>query len=134
MVSAICNEVQIGHMYYNDKNNNRLHWSIYVQLYDRDDRPVQLSDPVQQTHITEGYKAHIVTKHGRVNGKIQTSIDVITCGKNIGKKNETNVLTQALQEALSKYTEKQRKESTDIVRPILLEDFTEKKIKYPCIC
>jgi len=49
----------------------------------------------------------IVCQYGRVDGKQQTKEEVITQGKNIGKKNETTPLAQANLEAQAKWT-KQR--------------------------
>ena len=45
----------------------------------------------------------IVIRHGQVGGAIQESTDVVTEGKNIGKKNETSPFRQACAEAQSKW-------------------------------
>jgi DNA ligase-1 len=50
----------------------------------------------------------IVTKWGQEGGAIQTTSDVISEGKNLGKKNETSPFEQAVAEAQSKW-EKQQK-------------------------
>ncbi len=50
----------------------------------------------------------IVTMHGQVGGKIQTTKDTVKTGKNAGRKNETGAAEQALKEAESKWT-KQKK-------------------------
>lgn len=41
----------------------------------------------------------IIMQHGQLNGKMQEDSRTISCGKNIGKANETTVLEQALSEA-----------------------------------
>ena len=46
----------------------------------------------------------IVTKHGKMSGKIQCMHESIEKGKNIGKINETSPLEQAKAEAISKWT------------------------------
>jgi ATP-dependent DNA ligase len=51
----------------------------------------------------------IVTTHGQNGGKQQTSQDVISEGKNIGKANETSVLEQAKAEADAKYMKQKKK-------------------------
>ena len=56
--------------------------------------------------------ASIVTDHGQVGGKIQTTSDLITGGKNIGKANETTVQEQANKEALSKWKKQFDKDNT----------------------
>lgn len=48
----------------------------------------------------------IETEYGYVDGKITKSLKKIFCGKNIGKKNETNHYEQALSEARSKWKKK----------------------------
>lgn len=50
----------------------------------------------------------IYTNHGQMGGKIQETHDIITEGKNIGKKNETSAYEQACLNAESKW-KKQRK-------------------------
>lgn len=59
-------------------------------------------------HISSGEASMIVTEHGQVDGKIQTTQDLIDEGKNLGKKNATNAYQQADAEALAKW-EKQKK-------------------------
>ncbi len=59
-------------------------------------------------HANEDGNGAIVTKYGQVDGAIQTTIDTVTEGKNIGKKNETSAVEQAQTEAKSKW-EKQKK-------------------------
>src|SRR5271170_7156822 len=59
-------------------------------------------------HISCGEASIIVTEHGQVDGKIQTTKDLITEGKNIGKKNATDAYQQAEAEAQAKW-EKQKK-------------------------
>lgn len=51
----------------------------------------------------------IVTIHGQVGGKLQTTSDTVWSGKNIGKKNETSIKQQAELEAKAKHN-KQLKE------------------------
>lgn len=91
----------------------------------------------------------ITTIHGQVGGKLQETTDVITEGKNIGKKNETTAAQQAELEAEAKW-EKQLKKGyvqnlddakTDKVDeiieggivPMLAHKYSEQahKIKYP---
>lgn len=50
----------------------------------------------------------IITEHGMVHGNKVVHEKTITCGKNIGRKNETTVLQQALLEAQSEFNKKVR--------------------------
>lgn len=59
----------------------------------------------QWTIKTDGNK--IITEHGQIGGKIQTTEDIIKVGKNLGKANATTPEQQAQAEALSKW-EKQK--------------------------
>lgn len=57
---------------------------------------------------TVGGFGAITTRWGQIGGAVQETIDVVEKGKNIGKKNETSPLDQAISEAQSKW-EKQLK-------------------------
>lgn len=94
--------------------------------------------------------ALIGTVYGQVDGKMQTSSDIIAEGKNIGKKNETTPLQQAVAEAIAKWEKQKKKgyvetpsaalaEETDAlieggIVPMLAQSFSKhaEKIKYPC--
>lgn len=93
----------------------------------------------------------IITRWGQVNGKTQETRDVITEGKNLGKKNETTPAQQALSEAQSQWEKKLKKgyvqslndaregKVDDIIEggiaPMLAHRFDEHghKLKYPCL-
>lgn len=49
------------------------------------------------------------TEHGQLGGKLVTSTDVISTGKNVGKANETSAIEQAFKEAQAKYTKQLKK-------------------------
>jgi DNA ligase-1 len=53
-----------------------------------------------------GEAGEIVVEHGYVDGKKQVTTEVIDSGKNIGKKNETTPLQQAVLEARAKWQKK----------------------------
>jgi len=59
---------------------------------------------------TRGSAAVILTSHGYIDGKITTTEREITVGKNIGKKNETTPLQQAINEAQSDWNKKTERE------------------------
>ena len=81
-------------------------------------------------------EAHVVIKHGYIDGKKIENIQVITKGKNLGRLNETTVLQQAISEAKSKwnkkkdsgYTEKIKdtKVPTEIPLPMLALNYTKR--------
>ncbi len=94
--------------------------------------------------------ATIITKWGYIDGEVQETRDVITKGKNVGKKNETTPEQQALSEAQSQWEKKLKKgyvksladahegKRDAVIKggidPMLAHKFSEHshKIKYPC--
>lgn len=95
--------------------------------------------------------ASIKTTYGELGGKLQETVDNIKEGKNIGKKNETTPLEQAVSEATSKWEKKVKSGYVDSVEkaeagvidssfieggivPMLAHSFAKsgEKIKYPC--
>jgi DNA ligase-1 len=54
----------------------------------------------------ENNKIFIQTSYGQLNGKLINCIKEIKSGKNIGKKNETNIFQQAINESKSKWNKK----------------------------
>lgn len=60
----------------------------------------------------------IETSHGYLGGKIQVSEKIISQGKNIGKKNETSPLQQAISEAKASWTKKKESGYSEHAGPI----------------
>jgi ATP-dependent DNA ligase len=97
-------------------NNGRTtYWKIIVALFGPDGGPMA----IKEAHLAtkEAPEANVVThiyvesKIGP-NGKIKAAVPTIVAkGKNIGRSNETNVLTQALKDAYSKYKKQLQKSS-----------------------
>jgi hypothetical protein len=81
-------------------------WEISVTLY-KNNAPFNIDDAMLRKpchKLSDEYTAKISVKCGKVGGKIRDSSDtIITEGKNIGRSNETNCLTQAIRDALGKY-------------------------------
>lgn len=80
-------------------------WKIYVRAYDgKSQTPLQLSSLMDNERLGETIYATHQVDTGLVGGKIRDSNPtIVKVGKNIGKKSETNVLCQALRDALSMY-------------------------------
>lgn len=81
-------EPQFPTLYTKNSNGTINRWDIFVEL--------------------SGFAPIVVTRWGQVDGAIQEGREVITEGKNIGKKNETTPFEQAAKEAKAKWT-KQKK-------------------------
>ena len=106
-----------------------------------------------QVYIDDsGCSPVIVTKYGQLGGKIQTSTEIITEGKNIGRSNETSPMEQAYLQAKSDWEKQLKKGYVDNeedaedgkidsiiqggIAPMLAHKFSEQghKIKYPALC
>lgn len=103
---------------------------------------------IQQWNISVE-QAYIRTEFGQVDGKLQTTVDKVTAGKNVGKKNETTPEEQALLEAKAKWTKQKKKGYVDSIKaaeaeeldniieggivPMLAQKFAERgdRIEYP---
>ncbi len=92
---------------FNAQNNKIREWSITIHLYDKEGKDVRIANDVAKTVVKEDYRAAYATLSGYSGMKMTESAQtIITVGKNLGKKNETNVLTQAYKESTSKYAAK----------------------------
>ena len=93
-------------------------------------------------NINESY--HWISSHGYQGGKQTEEISSEMYGKNLGKKNETSPVEQAILDATSKWQNKKDKnyseeiptsiDDFENIRPMLAHRWDEKKhnIKYPC--
>jgi ATP-dependent DNA ligase len=94
---------------------------------------------------------NIINRYGQVNGKIQTSLEQVLEGKNIGKANETTTIQQGLAQAKARWEKQLKKGYVDNIEdaeagkidaiieggifPILAHKFWEQghKIKFPAL-
>jgi ATP-dependent DNA ligase len=116
-----------------DRRSNISTWQISVTIQD-----IEKGTPVKFTKkiLTRGMEDFNKNLVGVVHvdnithtGKSRKNDDtIIRAGKNIGKKNETNPVTQAILHASSKYEDKNRKNNTNIILPMLLKDKKDVKI------
>jgi len=104
-----------------------------------------------EVEVMENGTCRVFSVYGETGGKLQSTFDVISEGKNVGKKNETTVLQQALNEAKSKWEKKKKRgyveslesanagEVDDLieggVEPMLAHVYEKHgdKIKFPCL-
>lgn len=96
-------------------------------------------------------RCHVNSTFGELDGKMQTTFDTISEGKNIGKKNETTVYEQACSEAKAKWEKKKKSgyvESVEAAKANEVDDLIEggiepmlahvyekhgDKITFPCL-
>lgn len=96
------------------------HWIIAVRLLDERDQPLAIEDRMLDSPAPPlpGRVAGITTTSWQEGGKTRAGgvPTVITRGKNLGKSNATNVITQAFRDALGLYN-KQLKHAKSCVAP-----------------
>jgi len=106
-----------------NKLGKTIQWQIIVGLLEND-KPVKiipeyyLSKPMENK--TGYYK--VLSKHETAVEYDSKTPTYISSGKNLGKKNQTNVFTQALRDALSEYNKYLKKNSTIELKPHLIKD------------
>ena len=94
---------------FNTQNNKVREWSITISLFDKDHNEVAIESDIYSNAVKDGYYSTYTTCSGYSGMKMTVSAPtVINVGKNIGRKNETNVLTQAHKECQSKYAAKMK--------------------------
>ena len=92
---------------FNSQNGKVREWSITITLFNGDNEQVAIGPNIDTFAMKEGYYASYATCSGYSGMKMTTSSPtIVSTGKNLGKKNETNALTQAHKECVSKYSAK----------------------------
>ncbi len=121
-------------------------WELIIELYNKNNQIVKITNI--DMNILDEYYAQYYTNTGYQNMKITKSAGTkINTGKNLGKKNATNVLTQAINESISKYnlkiragysttvesTENKTETTTEFPYPMALAIYKDHvdKLKYP---
>lgn len=83
-----------------------LYWRLTLRVL-KNGAPVAITDKMLVSPVAQlpaGYQGEIITNSGFVGGKDKVSAPTyVVTGKNIGKKNASNVATQAFRDALSSY-------------------------------
>lgn len=140
-------KIKFGPLY--NFNNEKIHiWELYIELYDNDKNVIDITDA--DMDIPDGWYSELYTYRGYRNMKItKSAVTTILAGKNLGKKNATNVLTQAISNGNSKYKTKIRAGYSDTIDtadttetnindfpyPMALSSYKDqnhqKKLKYP---
>jgi ATP-dependent DNA ligase len=133
---------------YNSQNGRTRFWRGTIELYDGDDLVNIKSNMINKDKFNEMFGdrdayTSLYVNYGLMDGKItQSENTVIDIGKNIGKSNETTVLTQALIQMRALYLKKINggyaltieEENTTAPFSMALQtyDKMKKKIKFPC--
>lgn len=105
--------VTIGPIY-NNQNGRTRSWEIVLSMFDKNHKHVPITS--LDMEVAEDNTVEYVSINGLLGMKMTTSSPtVITHGKNLGKKNATNQLTQAYSDAMSKYKTKLKAGYTETI-------------------
>lgn len=97
---------------YVDAKGKNKNWSIIIKLLSPDNKYIPIEDWMISPPFVElnNYKAEIIVESYQDGGKIRDAIPTyISTGKNIGKANATNVITQAFRDALGLYNKQSKR-------------------------
>ena len=101
-----------------NSHGKKMLWTISVYLLNSDNKKVKVKDSYLKQPVSQldGFTG-VISVDSRLEGRpSRAAVETfITTGKNIGKKNATNVITQAFRDALGKYTNKLKTASADTV-------------------
>jgi hypothetical protein len=93
---------------YTNQKNSPLEWTL--ELYLKKDEYVNIDLSLFGTKLDSTYLVELVVSSCQVGGKTRNNTPtIVRSGKNIGKKNETNVLEQGFRDALSLYNKQLKK-------------------------
>lgn len=87
------------------------YWTVRVRLLDGKD-VLELEDWMFETPVDplDGYRAEITVESLQREGKVRDVVPTyVSSGKNLGRKNATNVLTQAMRDALGMYNKHKKR-------------------------
>ena len=91
------------------KSKKNASWLCKISLY-KNDKHIKIKEKYLTGLLSEAYHSMIEIISSQDGGKIRdTEPTIVKCGKNIGKLNETNVLTQAIKDCYSKYNKQLQK-------------------------
>ncbi|KAG3055635.1 hypothetical protein PC121_g15665 [Phytophthora cactorum] len=93
---------------FNSPHGKTRQWGISLSLFDENDALVHAAGRApEDIDVPGGYYAAYTTCSGYTGMKVTVSVPtIVQSGKNLGKKNATNALTQAYKDILSKYKNK----------------------------
>jgi ATP-dependent DNA ligase len=101
-----------------NSRGKKLEWKLRVRLLDKDNKPVEIKNEYlvkngQHIKFAEGWKGELTVNSKQEGGKDRDAVATyITTGKNLGKKNATNIITQTLRDGLSLYNKQIKKATT----------------------
>lgn len=112
-----------------NKGGKKILWQLEIKLM-KNNKYVPIKEEYLDRplfKLSSDYKAEIITHSKQEDGKERDNTPIIiSSGKNIGKVNETNVITQAFRDALSMYN-KHNKKDNERPPPMLIQSINNSK-------
>jgi hypothetical protein len=97
---------------YDGARGSKHSWQIYVALLNDADKEVAISDEmlVQPAPPIKGHRARIMVTSLQIDGKVRVVAPTyVLAGKNLGKKNATNCITQGIRDALGLHNKQSKR-------------------------
>ena len=91
---------------YKKKDERYQFWETYIQLYNQNNNVIKIKKEYLEKRLPKEYYTIVFSRYGLVDGKDQLTEVEIKQGKNIGRSNETNVLSQGILEMTSKWNKR----------------------------
>lgn len=137
--------IHFGNIYNKQKNGNIRMWRLEIKLFNEDDEQINITKSLINSSLNKNYYTITNRYYGLVADNSQITItkdDIIKKGKNIGKANETTVLTQAIIQGRSDMLKKMNAgyvedesgvNENSLPFPMALNDYSKhkNKLKYP---
>lgn len=96
-----------------NSRKKKITWQLRLRLLNKQGHAVEIKESYltkSGTQLPDDWKAELTVDSKQEGGKIKETVPTyVTSGKNIGKKNATNIVTQALRDALSLYNKQYKK-------------------------
>jgi len=124
--------VSLPRLFKQTKTGKTQVWDIYTELVNSENTVSNIKKELLTKRLPVKWYSVMTVQFGQKDGKIQSAPVEITEGKNIGRTNETNVLSQGIQEMISEWTKQQKRKGyhqteADITiiraKPMLLDKY-----------
>ena len=112
-------EFRYNTLVYNNSRGSKNLWTVSVRLL-RDDKFMPILDKylTQPVPALDNFKAEISVETLQQGGKVREVVPTyVSTGKNLGKKNATNPITQALRDALGMYNKQVKRHDISEIVP-----------------
>jgi ATP-dependent DNA ligase len=115
-----------------NSRRKKITWAVKVRLLNKNKEALEIKDSYlidSKKQLPNDWKAEITVDSKQEGGKTREAVATfVATGKNIGKSNATNIVTQALRDALSLYNKQLKKGNSGVNIKMVPPPMTLKKI------